>query len=230
MLLGEQIAALMSAERWPWISVGRREMAHAVAGGLVLDLVLAEAVVLDDEHTHLTGHAPHDPLLRAIVETIARRRRAPLVDGLVRDLAKPSLRPPATVAVALVVNLLVPDLMSLRAGRESQLVAAVYHRVAQRTDSEVESVWQPVHQVLTGAAAPASQTPHVALIAALCAQLAMTAGARTVCALVDLDDVDTARQLAAEFASGHHTPTARNPAVRHATELALPAITRGGFL
>lgn len=222
-LVAEQVAALPWRGSYPRVSARTREkarrrgMAHAVAGGLIVDALLGDLLLLEDGRLRPTGQTPTEPLLVTVAEAIARRRRPPRVRRVVREFAETAPRGwPAVIPV--------PGASFERLTRRpSPTVLAVFDRVAACDDADLARVRQPVREVLTGTATPKAAEPEVGLVAGL----ALTANA--VRALVDVDERELADRIAANLAGGRTLPATPTAAAQQAAA-ALPPITHAAPL
>lgn len=170
-------------------------MAHAVAGGLVLDLVLAEGACLDHrDRLTVTGHQPSDAVLAGAVEAVAEQRRPPRVDRFTRQLAAPEgggwTVEPWLVALARAWP------WRRRVQRGSSPLSEVRERAARRTADEAEAAHRPVREVLVGGREPGEVDADVLALAGLSLLGNLVRG------LVALDDLDLARERAAAFGGG----------------------------
>lgn len=224
-LVAEQVAALPWRGWRPRTSARAREkarrrgMAHAVAGGLIVDTLLSETLWLEDGRLRSTGQTPTDPLLATVTETIASRRRPPRIRRVVREFAETAPRAWPAVPVLAGPGASFERLIQ----RPSPTVLAVFDRVAACDDADLAAVRQPVREILTGTATPKATEPQVGLVAGL----ALTANA--VVALVDVDEGDLAHRIAAHLARGRTLPATPTTAAEQAAA-ALPAITRAAPL
>lgn len=231
MLIAEGVVHLASAHR-PAPDVG-------VAGGLVLDLVLARAASLDDrQRLRLTGNQPTDPPLAAVVAVLAAKPRPPRAGALVGELAKlhrrEGLPPPEPIGAMIHASRRRRREQSRQAaGGGSTLIPAVHARAAERRDDEADALRRSVSALLTGADDPdgadvltgaddyGGAEPRLHLLAGLSLADDLVRG------LVHVDDLDVARQRAAAIAMGRAQPIIEaTPTLRHAAATVLPAVAR----
>lgn len=216
MLVAEGLVHLQSR--------GRQRNLHAVAKGLVLDLVLAGAAVLDGRgRLCRTSVVPDDEVLVHAVPLLAAQPRAPRVRRAVKDFAgadRVGLPPPGDAEPAAVVVWLPIALLwrwrrrVRRRQRSPNLVGLVERRAAQRPAEQVAAVEDAVRAVLVGQRDFDEVGPRPYLAAAL----------SPTQHLVDRDEVDAARHRAAVIASGRDDPVGADAAVRHAAVTVLPAL------
>lgn len=214
MLIAEGVVQLATAHR-PAPDLG-------VAGGLVLDLVLAEVVSPDErERLRLTGHQPTDPLLAPTVAVLVAKRRPPRTGAFVRELAKlhkrEGLPPPEPIGAMIHASRRRRREESRRAaGGRSAVVPAVRARAAQRCEDEADALRRGVAELLTHEVDDAEPTLH--LLAGLTLSNDLVRG------LVDVDDLDVARHRAAAIVTGREQPADVAPTVRRAASIVLPAV------
>lgn len=210
MLIAEGVAHLTTPHRRPSNAT--------IAKGLVLDLVLAEALSLPQrQRVYLTGQRPTDPILAHTVDTVATERRPPRLPALIRKLADPH----ATTAPPEPIGALLHQLAGIARRGNDQLdaVARIQTRATRRPQSTAETVQRLVSELLTGAHSIDSTEPSLYLLGGLSLHDDLVRG------LVNPGALDHARHQAAAIATGQAQPTEASPPLRHAATTVLPALT-----
>lgn len=180
-----------------------------IGGALVIDAVLAGALVIVDDRVVVTGTDPGDVMLTEVVAA-ADRRRPPGVTRLVQEVGTPS-------RYKAVRDRLVEQGV-LRADRRRVVGLVPSTRFPPADPAITEAVRERVRALLTDRAAPADAEPREVVLAGL------TVPTGAVDVLVARGERTQARHRAEAFGNPHATAPGTGQAVEEAQIAALAAV------
>jgi hypothetical protein len=175
-----------------------------IAGALLLDGVLTEALQVEDDRVVATGSAC-DPLLQEVVERVAAYRRPPKVRTVVQRLAT-GKRQRAVVARMVAEGI-------LRAEQHRVLGLFPTTRHPMTATAHATQLRNDVAELLTGRTDPEAVADRLVMLAALAGSSSLIDG------LVDRGERRDARKRAERFGEGDGI----SPAVREAIQAAQAA-------
>jgi golgi phosphoprotein 3 len=175
-----------------------------IAGALLLDAVLAEALRVEDERVEVTGHSD-DPLLQEAVDMVSSFRRTPKVQRVVQRLATTKRR-------RAVIDRLVAE-GTLRTEQRRVLGVFSVTRHPMAAIEEAERLRAEVADLLTDRIDAHAVDDRLVMLAALAGSTSLVDG------LVDRSERRDAKKRAKEFGEGDGI----SPAVREAIQAAQAA-------
>jgi hypothetical protein len=175
-----------------------------IAGALLLDAVLAEALRVEDDRVEVTGHLD-EPVLQEVADTVAAFRRPPKVRRVVQRLATNKRKR------AVIDRLAAEGVLRAEQHRLLGLFPVTRHPMA--ATEEAERLRAEVADLLTGRVDAHAVDDRLVMLAALAGSTSL------VDSLVDRSERRDAKKRAKEFGEGDGI----SPAVREAIQAAQAA-------